>query len=153
MACLENQCPWDRDQSRAAAVAGPLEDETQAYHQEEYATAYRLLRPLAEQGNALAQVNVGILFGAGLSVPQDYAEALKWFRKATDQGQTNARFSLGIMYKNGEGVPQDYVQLAASHKRMSDAVKERETSPPKMARRRTPRRRSWRVEWKPKRER
>ena len=137
MACLENECPWDRDQSRAAAVAGPLEDGIQAYHQEEYATAYRLLRPLAEQGNALAQVNVGILFGAGLSVPQDYAEALKWFRKATDQGQADARFSLGIMYKNGEGVPQDYVQahmwlnLAASHERMSDAVKERETSPPK----------------------
>ena len=68
-------------------------------------------------------------------MPQDYAEALKWFRKATDQGQADARFSLGIMYKNGEGVPQDYVQahmwlnLAASHERMSDAVKERETSP------------------------
>ena len=53
------------------------------------------------------------------------------------EAKPNARFSLGIMYKNGEGVPQDYVQahmwlnLAASHERMSDAVKERETSPPK----------------------
>jgi hypothetical protein len=37
-----------------AAVAGPLEDATAARSRGDYSTALRLLRPLAEQGNAAA---------------------------------------------------------------------------------------------------
>jgi hypothetical protein len=36
------------------AVSGPLEDGEAAYQREDYATAYRLLGPLADQGNAEA---------------------------------------------------------------------------------------------------
>jgi hypothetical protein len=35
-----------------AAVAGPLEDRVAAYSRGDFATALRLLRPLAENGNA-----------------------------------------------------------------------------------------------------
>jgi hypothetical protein len=41
-----------------AAVAGPFEDAVAAYKHGDYATALRLLRPLAEQGNARAQFNL-----------------------------------------------------------------------------------------------
>ena len=37
------------------SFAGPLEDAGAAYDKGDYATALRLLRPLAEQGNAQAQ--------------------------------------------------------------------------------------------------
>ncbi len=39
----------------------------------------------AQQGDALAQADLGIIYANGLGVPKDYQEALKWFRKAADQ--------------------------------------------------------------------
>ena len=43
-----------------AAAAGPFEDATAAYERGDYATALRLFRPLAEQGNADVQFNLDI---------------------------------------------------------------------------------------------
>ena len=42
-------------------------------------------KALAEQGNAQAQFNLGVMYEAGRSAPQSYVEALKWFRKAAEQ--------------------------------------------------------------------
>ena len=73
----------------------------------DYATVVRELRPLAEQGDAKAQVHLGVMYETGLGVPQDYAEALGWYRKAAEQGMAGAQYVLGIMYDNGKGAPQD----------------------------------------------
>ncbi len=43
----------------------------------DYATALRELRPLAEQGHAVAQYNLGVMYNKGRGVPQDYAKAVK----------------------------------------------------------------------------
>ena len=43
----------------APMAAGPLEDADAALKRRDYATAVRLNRPLAEQGNANAQYNLG----------------------------------------------------------------------------------------------
>ena len=42
--------------------AGPLEDGDTAYQRGDYATALQLWRPLAEQGNADAQLNLGVMY-------------------------------------------------------------------------------------------
>jgi uncharacterized protein len=76
----------------------------------DYATALREWRPLAEQGDALAQYNMGVLYRKGRGVPQDDVQARRWYEKAAVQGQTKAQFSLGTLYFNGEGVPKDYRQ-------------------------------------------
>ncbi len=81
-----------------------------AYKRGDYATALREFRPLANQGNADAQYNLGVMYDNGLGVPQDHAEAAKWYRKAAEQGEANAQNLLGLMYGKGRGVPQDYVQ-------------------------------------------
>ena len=60
-----------------AAVAGPFEDAMAAYEAGDYATAVRSIRPLADQGLAVAQFNLGIMYAQGRGVPQDYAEALR----------------------------------------------------------------------------
>ena len=96
----------------APVTAGPLENGIAAYSRKDYPTALRLLRPLANQGNATAQNNLGAMYGKGEGVPQDYAEAMKWYRKAAEQGNADAQLNLGNMYAKGEGVPQDYVQAA-----------------------------------------
>lgn len=81
-----------------------------ANNREDYATALREWRPLAEQGNALAQYNLGLLYRKGRGVPQDDVQARKWYEKAAAQEQAKAQFNLGTLYFNGEGVPKDYQQ-------------------------------------------
>jgi TPR repeat protein len=91
------------------AFGGPFEDAVAAAHKRgDYEKAYRLFKPLAGQGNAKAQYNLGVMYANGQGVPQDYAEAMKWFRKAAAQGYAEAQFNLGVMYDNDRGVPQDY---------------------------------------------
>lgn len=79
-----------------------------ANDREDYATALREWQPLAEQGNALAQYNLGVLYHKGRGVPQDDVQARKWYAKAAAQGQAKAQFSLGTLYFNGEGGVKDY---------------------------------------------
>ncbi len=44
----------------------------------------------AEQGDAQAQLNLGVCYWNGNGVAKDYAEAVKWFRKAAEQGINEA---------------------------------------------------------------
>jgi hypothetical protein len=68
------------------ALGGPLDEAATAYGRGDYATAFRLWRPLAEQGSAQAQVNLGRLYENGEGVAQDPAAAMAWYRKAAEQG-------------------------------------------------------------------
>ncbi len=81
-----------------------------AHDREDYATALREWQPLAEQGDALAQYHVGMLYHKGRGVPQDDVQARRWYAKAATQGQAKAQFSLGTLYFNGEGGSKDYQQ-------------------------------------------
>jgi clan AA aspartic protease (TIGR02281 family) len=103
-----------------AAVSGPFEDATAAYQRGDYATAYRLVRPLADQGNAGAQISLGLMYSKGEGVPQNYTEAMKWFRLAADQGVPEAQFTLGRMYHDGEGVPLDYAEATKWYRKAAD---------------------------------
>jgi TPR repeat protein len=102
------------------AMAGPIEDATAAHKRGDYAMALRLLQPLAEQGDPVAQFNVGVMYDNGESVPQNDAEAITWFRKSAQQGVSVAQFNLGVMYDNGEGVPQDYPEAAKWYRKAAD---------------------------------
>lgn len=64
----------------------------------------------AEQGNVAAQMNLAGLYYDGKGVPQDYARAAVWYRDAANQGLADAQGILGLMYERGQGVPQDYAQ-------------------------------------------
>jgi TPR repeat protein len=80
----------------------------EAYEREDYATAIREWRPLAEQGDPVAQYGIGHMYRYGLGVPQDYAEAVKWYRLvAVAFGLAPAQYNLGFMYDKGYGVPKD----------------------------------------------
>ena len=74
----------------------------------DFATALREWKPLAKQGYAYAQYNLGQMYRRGQGVPQDYETAVKWYRLAAEQGDATAQNNLGLMYENGQGVPQDY---------------------------------------------
>jgi len=50
--------------------------------------------PFAEQGDASAQSNLGMMYFTGAGVPQDYKTAVKWYKLAAEQGYSNAKFNL-----------------------------------------------------------
>ncbi len=80
---------------------------------QDYANAIKIWRPLAEQGNALAQSNLGVLFENGWGVDIDLAQAVHWYQKAAEQGQADAQHNLASMYQQGHGVEQDLNKAGA----------------------------------------
>jgi TPR repeat protein len=94
--------------SAAPVTAGPLEDAIAARDRGDYATALRLFQPLADNGDAIAQLILGDMYRTGRGVPKNDAEAVVWYRKAADQGYARAQLNLGFMYANGLGVPKDF---------------------------------------------
>tara|TARA_R110002153_G_scaffold124560_1_gene271124 strand:- start:384 stop:839 length:456 start_codon:yes stop_codon:yes gene_type:complete len=65
---------------------------------------------LAEQGDADAQYNLGVMYDNGQGVPQDFKQAVKWYRKAAEQGYADAQYNLAIRYYKGQGVIQSNKQ-------------------------------------------
>jgi len=103
----------------APVSAGPFEDAVAAYDRGDYVAAHRLFRPLADQGDALAQFNLGLMYANGQGVPQNDAEAFGWFRSAADQGLADAQYNLGLMYLNGKSP----LNMFVSDPKSADVVK------------------------------
>ena len=81
-----------------------------AYYRLDYGTALAEWQPLAEQGDSLAQYQIGILHYRGDGVIQDYGQAAKWFRRAAERGDADAQFNLGLLYAEGKGMPKNLVR-------------------------------------------
>jgi TPR repeat protein len=77
-----------------AANAG-LDEGVAAYNAKDYATALKELRPFAEQGNAVAQYNLGAMYDTGKGIVRDNQQAEEWYRKAAEQGNADAQYNLG----------------------------------------------------------
>ena len=103
-----------------SAFGGQFEDATAAYERGDYATAFRLMKPLAEKGDAKARHNLGVMYDYGRGVPQDYTNALKWYRMAAEHGIPEAQHNLGLMYYQGQGVPQNYAEAAKWYRRAAE---------------------------------
>ena len=80
-----------------------------AYERGDYVAALREWTQLAEQGDAIAQFNLGVMFEKGQGAQQDFGQAVKWYRRAAEQGDAMAQNNLGWMYELGGGVVEDYV--------------------------------------------
>ena len=79
-----------------------------SYEKGDYETALREFKPLAEQGGAYAQYNLGQMYRRGQGVPHNYKTAVKWYRLAAEQGNAYAQTNLGTRYQRGQGVPVNY---------------------------------------------
>ena len=102
----------------ARVAARPLEDATIAIERREYATAIQILRPLAEQGNADAQVVLAMMFITGRGVPQDHAEGVKWLQKGANHRNAVAQCLLG--HATDQGLLQDDVAVVAGAEKAAD---------------------------------
>jgi len=85
------------------AVASDLDDAVTAMRSGDFAEAYCMMRPLAEEGDADAQYNIGWMYMNGYGLRVNDSLALEWWEKAADQGHSDASFSIGMLYSLGDG--------------------------------------------------
>ena len=83
--------------------AAPIDDGVEAAKRGDYATAMRILRPLAIKGDPRAQYNLGVIYDEGLGVQPDYSAAFSWYLKAANQGYASAQANLGsdVLHRPG----------------------------------------------------
>jgi uncharacterized protein len=82
-----------------------LTDALIRYVMRDYARAVELLTPLAERGNAVAQLKLGLIYARGEGAPHDGVAALRLLASAAEQGQSEAQFELGVAYRDGLATP------------------------------------------------
>ncbi len=75
----------------AAPAWADFEAGKKAYFRGDYATALKEFRVLAEQGDADAQFNLGVMYRIGHGVPEDFVRAHLWANLAAAQGDEPAR--------------------------------------------------------------
>lgn len=100
MDLLEQQIKYIADRERLIIAFG----------RGDYELASQGLEPLADQGDGVAQLYMGVMYDHGHGVVQDYITAVTWYRKAAEQGVIEAQNNLGVHYANGQGVPEDYLR-------------------------------------------
>lgn len=93
----------------------------QAYLDEDYALALKILRPLAEEGDSQAQVTLGIMYDFGRGVAKDPVKATELYIQAAEQGIPVAQHDVGVKYFQGQGVKQDYLKAAYWWEKSADA--------------------------------
>jgi TPR repeat protein len=94
----------------AAVAHAGFDDGVAAYNKGDYSKAYTEFKRLAEQGEATAQYNLGVMYHKGQGVQQDDVGAVKWWLKAAERGHVKAQFFLGVACDNGYGVPQNHAE-------------------------------------------
>jgi len=78
-------------------------------HAEESKEIVKWFRLAAEQGNAIAQTNLGVMYYLGTGVIKDMVEAHAWFNVGSAQGNENAR---GLLPMAEEEMTKDQIAEA-----------------------------------------
>jgi TPR repeat protein len=76
-----------------------LSDGKAAFERHDWQTALKLLQPLAEKGNADAEVEIGQLYLSGEGVEYNRQAATEWFYKAAQQGNAEGQYWMGFLYE------------------------------------------------------
>jgi hypothetical protein len=118
--------------SVSSVSAASYSSAIEAYVAKDYKTAFLIWKPLADQGDAIAQSWVGRMYLDGQGTPKDHGLAFKWLMRAAEQGDLDAQGWLGYINEYGEGRVKNYRQairwytLSAEqgNKPSQDALKE-----------------------------
>ena len=94
----------------AGSAWADWDDGWAAYNRGNFATAFRVFKALAKQGDERAEFVVAGLYLRGQGVPRNRTEADKWFLKAAEHGDALAAGVVGHMYRDGDGVPKNYIK-------------------------------------------
>ena len=92
--------------------AQTYEEGRQAYIQGKYREAFKILQPLALDGDSEAQKMLGIMYDYGHGVKANSEKALEWYLRSAEQGQPAVQYQVGAKYFRGDGVKQNYTEAA-----------------------------------------
>jgi TPR repeat protein len=85
-----------------------------------HSEAARYYRLAADQGDADALHNCGVLYRTGEGVLQSHGEAARYFRLAAVQGLALAHYNYGVCCAKGEGVLQNHSEAARYYRLAAD---------------------------------
>jgi len=94
-------------QTEPVEAADVIEPGVAAVRRGDFAEAYCLWRPLAEQGDTAAQFQLGWLYANGEGLRQNPATAADWWERAARNGNADAELALAQAYRNGRGRKKD----------------------------------------------
>ena len=111
------------------AACGKPTDPLKAFERGDYEIAYQLWRPLAEEGDVVAQNYLGIMNYLGLGIGRNYAKAIEWYERAAKAGHADAQRNYADMIHFGRGTNKDIYQaykwyFAASQQGNDGAMKQ-----------------------------
>jgi len=73
-----------------------------------YQSAVQKWGPLAEEGHAIAQFNLALLYHSGSGISLDEAKAVEWYEKSARNGYYKAQEYMAVGYREGWfGLPKD----------------------------------------------
>jgi TPR repeat protein len=101
----------------AEALAKGLEA---GINRKDWPEAMLWLRKAADQGNARAETNIGVMYANALGVTQNYTEAMRWYRMAADQENVRAQCDIGALYLLGFGVAQNQLEAMRWYRKAAD---------------------------------
>ena len=84
------------------------------------ATALYWFKQAANNGDKLAQNDVGIFYLQGKGVEADPAKGIEWLARAAEQGVAVAEYNLGQAFYSGQFVERDYEQAHLYFQRLAD---------------------------------
>jgi TPR repeat protein len=96
--------------STEPAAADANADASAAFKRGDDDAALKIWKPLAEQGDPIAEFGLGVMYTTGRGVPQDAARGVEWIRRAAEQRVPRAALLLGLAYQVGIGTKADPVQ-------------------------------------------
>ena len=84
----------------------------------DYTKAAYWYRKAADQGDADAEFNLGILYFNGYGMPKNYNQAAYWYKKSAAQGDVRAELNLGMLCDYyGPASLRNYVKAAYWYKK------------------------------------
>ena len=89
------------------ALGNDLEKANDAFSKGHYEISFKLLLPLAKNGNIRALGRVAYLYEHGLGVKKNLKEAIYWYRLCSDKGVLTCQHNMGVYYLNGIGLSKN----------------------------------------------
>jgi len=122
-----------------SSLEADMRDAAAAYERKDMATAVRLWKAWADNGNAEARTLLGAMYWSGEGVPRDHEEAVRLYLLAANQGYARAQNDIGFMLGFEGNPPHDDVEAykwltlaiqrytAKNQERLDQAIKDRAT--------------------------
>ena len=100
--------------------ADEFEDAVKAVNRRDYETAYKMIVPLAEKGQAAAQLVLGMMYFKGTGVEKNIVEADKWLFISETSGQEAGKKNRIFVERQ-----MNSDQIAKAHQLAKDWLKKR----------------------------